>query len=132
MRRIIVLGFLSFTAMFLFGQDAFNLSKSMERGKGIYVAQCISCHLEKGDGIETIYPPLAKSDFLMNEKEKSIAIILHGVDEAITVNGIEYNGDMPTFNMTDEQISDVLNYIRNTWGNSGEPIKPEQVKALRK
>ena len=112
--------------------QAFDLEASILRGKEIYNGQCANCHMTKGEGIETIYPPLAKSDFLMNETEKSIAFIIKGASEAITVNGIQYNGEMPAFSMTNEQVSDVLNYIRNTWGNKGEPIKPDQVKEIRK
>lgn len=116
-------GFLSY--------QTFDLEASIQSGREIYNGQCASCHMPKGEGIPTIYPPLAKSDFLMAETEKSIIMILQGGSESITVNGVDYNGAMPNFNLSDKHVSDVMNYIRNTWGNKGEAIKPEHVKAIR-
>jgi mono/diheme cytochrome c family protein len=110
----------------------FDLKASVARGKEIYTAQCLSCHMDQGQGLESVYPPLAKSDYLMADKTRSIRQVLHGVSGEMTVNGIVYYGDMPGFDLTDEEVSDVLNYIRNSWGNKGEPVKPEEVKAARK
>jgi nitrite reductase (NO-forming) len=123
---IIVLSFFGFTM-----NQSFDLEASIERGRAVYDGQCATCHMTNGTGIPTVYPPLAKADFLMNEANKSIVMILQGGSEAITVNGIEYNGVMPNFNLSDEQVSDVMNFIRNTWGNKGEPIKPEHIKVIR-
>ena len=119
--------------MFCFSQQqSFDLEASIERGREVYNGQCATCHMTNGEGIPTIYPPLAKSDFLMKETERSITIILQGGNEAITVNGIEYNGAMPNFSLSDEQVSDVMNFILNTWGNKGGPIQPEKIKAIRR
>ncbi len=119
-------------SFFGFAMDqSFDLEASIQRGREVYNGQCATCHMSKGEGIPTIYPPLANADFLMKETNKSIKMILEGGSEAITVNGIEYNGVMPNFSLSDEQISDVLNFIRNTWGNKGEAIKPEHIKAIR-
>ncbi len=112
--------------------QTFDLENSMRRGKSIYYTQCVTCHQDKGEGIPTVYPPLAKSDFLFKESEKSISFVLNGASESITVNGIEYTGEMTNFDLTDEQVSDVLNFIRNSWGNSGEPITLETVRNSRK
>lgn len=85
-----------------------------------------------GEGIPTIYPPLAKSDYLMADKERSIQQILEGASGEMVVNGITYNNQMVAFQLSDQEISDVLNYVRNTWGNKGEPILPELVRTERK
>jgi nitrite reductase (NO-forming) len=50
----------------------------------------------------------------------------------MTVNGKVYNGEMPAFDLSDQEVSDVLNFIRNSWGNKGEAITPEAVNAARK
>ena len=117
-----------------FGQeDKSDLKESIARGKEIYSAQCTSCHMEEGQGIEDVYPPLAKSDYLLQDKGRSINNILHGVTGEIVVNGKTYNMDMTPFNfLTDREVSDVLNYIRNSWGNEGEAVTPEEVSAARK
>lgn len=110
----------------------FDLKKSIVRGQDIYSMQCLSCHMDNGEGLEGVYPPLAKSDYLMADKARSIREILHGVSGEIMVNGKTYNGFMTGFDLTDEQVADVLNYIRNTWGNSGEVVTPGEVANVRK
>jgi nitrite reductase (NO-forming) len=112
-------------------KPAFDLKASIARGQEVYGSYCISCHMEKGEGIESVYPPLAKSDYLMADKKRSITITLKGYTGEIKVNGVTYNGEMTSFDLTDQEASDVLNYIRNSFGNKGEAVKPEEVKALR-
>ena len=110
----------------------FDLKASVERGKSIYTSQCITCHLEQGEGIEGVYPPLAKSDYLMADKTRSIQQVLYGLNGEITVKGVTYNGVMNSFDLTDTEVSDVLNYVRNSFGNKGSAISPAEVKAARK
>jgi mono/diheme cytochrome c family protein len=110
----------------------FNLKASVERGKGIYDTYCLSCHMEKGEGLEDVYPPLAKSNYLMADKKRSVQQVLYGVNGEIKVNGKIYNGDMTGFDLTDQEASDVVNYIRNSFGNKGEAVTPEEVKAWRR
>lgn len=129
---IISLG-LSILSFCSFAQEQkFDLKASMARGKDVYIAQCMSCHMEAGDGIEDVYPPLAKSDYLMADKRRSIDNVLHGLTGEIVVNGKTYNMEMTPFPLSNEEVSDVLNYIRNAWGNEGEPVTPEEVNARRK
>lgn len=120
-------GFLSFSQ-----KQKFDLKASIDRGKEIYIVQCMSCHMDEGQGIEDVYPPLAKADYLMADKTRSIDNIIHGMSGEIVVNGKPYNTEMTAFDLTDEEVSDVLNYIRNSWGNKGEPVTPEEVSAARK
>jgi mono/diheme cytochrome c family protein len=109
----------------------FDLKASVARGKEIYTVQCMSCHMEQGEGMEGVFPPLAKSDYLMADKKRSIQQVLHGVSGEIKVNGVTYNGEMAAIDLTDEEVSDVLNYVRNSWGNKGDAVKPEEAKAAR-
>lgn len=102
------------------------------RGKEVYVAYCISCHMEQGEGIEGVYPPLAKSDYMMTDKKRSIQQVLKGVTGEIKVNGKIYNSEMTGFDLTDNEVSDVLNYVRNSFDNKGDAVTPEQVKTARK
>ena len=117
------------TLSFLSIQD--DLKTSMKRGKEIYLNNCATCHMESGEGIEGVYPPLAKSDYLMADKNRSIQQILEGSIGAMTVNGVKYNGFMTPFNLSDQEISDVLNYVRNSWNNKGEPVTATEVRAMR-
>lgn len=113
-------------------KSKFDLKASIARGQEVYIAQCMSCHMENGEGIEDVYPPLAKSDYLMADKTRSIQNVIHGLSGEIVVNGKTYNMEMTAFDLSDEQVSDVLNYIRNAWGNKGKPVIPQEVAAARK
>lgn len=110
----------------------YDLKASMARGEQLYISYCLSCHMDQGQGIEGVYPPLAKSDYLMADKKRSIQQILYGVSGEIKVNGKTYNLEMTGFDLTDEETADVLNYIRNSWGNKGAVVTPEEVRTARK
>ena len=110
----------------------FDLKSSIARGKDVYTAYCLSCHMEQGNGIEAVYPPLAQSDYLMADKKRSIQQVLYGANEEMKVNGKTYTTPMNGFDLTDEQASDVLNYVRNSWKNKGAAVTPADVKAARK
>jgi len=112
--------------------QAFDLKASVARGKEVYTSFCISCHMEQGTGVENLYPPLAKSDYMMSDKKRSILQVLKGATGEMKVNGKTYSAPMTGFDLSDEQVSDVLNYCRNAWGNKGTPIKPEDVASARK
>lgn len=130
---IFALSFIILTVSLLSSQQKqFDLKSSMKRGEEIYINYCRSCHMDQGQGIEGVYPPLAKSDYLMADTKRSIRNVLYGVSGEIVVNGKTYAIDMAGFDLTDEQTSDVLNYIRNSWGNKGDPVTPAEVKASRK
>jgi mono/diheme cytochrome c family protein len=132
-KTILLLSIMATAAMMIsFQQEPFDLKASMKRGEEVYISYCLSCHMDQGQGIEGIYPPVAKSDYLMADKKRSIEQIIRGAKGEMTVNGKKYDMEMPGFDITDEEVSDVLNYIRNSWGNKGAPVTPAEVKAVRK
>jgi nitrite reductase (NO-forming) len=110
-----------------------EMAQSVERGKEVYTAQCMSCHQPNGEGLSGVYPPLAGSDHLTKDQEKSISVILEGQNEEITVKGTTYSVPMPAMNsLTDQQVADVLNYMGRSWGNQFNAVTPAQVKSKRK
>ena len=128
---IVTLFFITTISLMSFQAQKFDLKASIERGKEVYNVHCITCHMEKGEGLEGVFPPVAKSDYLMADRARSINQIMKGASGEMTVNGKTYNGEMPGVDLTDEQVSDVLNYVRNSWGNKGEAVTPTEVKAQR-
>ena len=109
------------------------LKSSMDRGEAIYSDLCVSCHLPTGEGIPKVFPPLAKSDFLIKNRIASIHIIKYGTSGEITVNGIKYNGIMAPLGLTDDEVADVMNYITNSWGNKNSKIvTKEEVSKIKK
>lgn len=110
-----------------------ELQESMERGKEIYADFCITCHLPKGEGVPYTFPPLAKSDYLMEKRESSIRAIKYGLQGEITVNGVTYNNAMASMGLEDEEVADIMNYISNSWGNTSDTIVTvEEVAEVKK
>src|SRR4051812_39049967 len=82
-------------------------------GAALFQINCSACHQPTGEGVKGIFPPLAKSDFLVADKERSIRIALQGYSGPITVNGTDYQGVMPPPPaMDDQQVAAVLTYVR--------------------
>jgi mono/diheme cytochrome c family protein len=107
------------------------LQQSMKDGKEVYAGLCIACHLSEGQGISSVFPPLAKSDYLMDDLDRSIKQLIEGSTGEIEVNGTKYNGAMPATGLDDKDIANVLNYVRNSWGNKGDLVKVDKVKKVR-
>jgi len=105
----------------------------IQKGKAVYMQTCFVCHQPEGQGVAGQIPPLAKSDFLATlTKEDYIRGVLMGRTGPIAVNGKTYNGTMVPLNyLSDEQIANVLTYVRNNWGNSGAAVTPQEVTRIR-
>jgi len=102
------------------------------KGQQVFMQTCFVCHQVNGEGLPGQIPPLAKSDFLMADKERSIRFVLQGQTGEILVNGKKYNGTMaPLANLSDEEIANALTYVRNSFGNSGDAVMPETVRKVR-
>jgi mono/diheme cytochrome c family protein len=102
-------------------------------GPELFKTYCLSCHQADGNGVRGMYPPLAGNQVVTGPAEKVINIVLFGLEGPIEVNGREYNQLMPSQDyLTDKQIADVLTYVRNSWGNKADPVKPEQIAKIRK
>ena len=119
--------------LFNFFQKEKTFEESISDGKLIYEDFCVQCHLNNGEGIEKIYPPLNNSDYLLQNIDKSIYSIKYGLKGEITVNGIKYNGVMISQGLEDGEIADVMNYITNSWDNNlNIEITKKRVSELKK
>ena len=102
-------------------------------GAQVYTAQCLACHQATGAGVPGVFPPLAGSEWVQGKPTGLIQIVLHGITGKLTVHGVEYNGQMPTFKdkLNDAEIAAVINHIRTSFGNQAEPIGVDMVEAER-
>ena len=100
-------------------------------GEEIYGKTCAACHQANGEGIAGAFPPLANSDYLMEDKTRAIKQVINGSSEEMVVNGETYNGTMTPQNLSDQEIVDVLNYVYHAWGNNGETVTLEDVEAAK-
>jgi mono/diheme cytochrome c family protein len=126
----ITLGFIGLCVLFegLWLYQNKSLEQSISDGREIYQDFCLQCHLDNGQGVSGVFPPLAKSDYLLKNIDLSIKGIKYGLQGPIVVNGEDYNGLMQNQGLDDEEIADVMNYILNNWGNkSQEMITLERV-----
>src|SRR5688572_19369209 len=105
---------------------------AMERGKKVYNLYCMSCHQVDGGGVPKLNPPLVKTTQVTENKTKLIQVILKGMDTHEEINGEVYTNNMAPFDyLTDQQISDVLTYIRKSFGNKGSAVTAAEVKSVR-
>ena len=118
------------------------LVQQMDSGKEVYMkaatggGMCFTCHQTNGEGLAGQFPPLAGSDWVLGDKEKLIKISMYGLMGEIEVNGVKYNNVMappgiPPGSLTDDQIANVLTYIRNEWGNSASAVSADEVATVR-
>lgn len=108
-----------------------DLAESKARGEEAYTMYCITCHMGEGEGVKGTNPPLAKSDYLLEDVERAIRIVKYGQQGEIIVNGETYNSYMAPLGLDDMEVADVMNYILNSWGNSYDKmITEEQVAAI--
>ena len=105
-------------------------------GKVVYEMACLPCHQPDGKGVPAVYPPLVASDWVGGESANLIRIVLHGLEGPIIVAGKEYGGQngvaMPSFGaLDDQQIADVLSYVRGSFGNNAGKVALSDVAKIR-
>jgi len=110
---------------------ASNKDERIARGKMIYTAVCMACHQANGAGIPSAFPPLAKSDYLNAAKERAISNVINGLSGEVVVNGEKFNSIMPSLDLNDEDVANVLTYVYSEWENNGSEVSPEEVKVVR-
>ena len=105
---------------------------SVERGKKIYETYCLACHQADGSGVPGLNPPLIKTKWVLGEKNQLITIILKGMDQPIEVDGEEYSNVMASHAfLKDQDVADVLTFVRNSFGNKASGITATEVKTVR-
>lgn len=100
-------------------------------GKQVYTVNCAACHQAAGQGIPNAFPPLAAADYFNADMKRAVQVVTAGLSGKVTVNGKEYNGVMPAWQLSDEEVANVLTYVSNEWGNKGEEFTPAFVAKNR-
>ncbi len=105
---------------------------SDERGAQLFQQNCAACHQANGQGLKGAFPPLAGSDYIAEDPNRLLEVTVKGLSGPITVNGETYNNVMPAMSyLSDEDLTAILNYVRNSWGNPGGRFTVAEVKAFR-
>jgi mono/diheme cytochrome c family protein len=105
----------------------------MKAGEAIYTHACIACHEADGSGAPRIYPPLPDNANLQSADPSSTLRILLDGAQTVTTPRAPNTGSMPAYaKLSDREIADVANYIRNSWGNAAPLVTPDQVAKARR
>ncbi|MRI00856.1 c-type cytochrome [Kriegella sp. EG-1] len=102
-------------------------------GEKLYYQYCSACHQTNGKGASGRFPPLVNTDWVTGDSNRLIQVLLKGMEGSLEVNGEVYNGVMPQHSfLKDQEIAQILTYIRSNFGNSASEISAEQVSESRK
>lgn len=104
----------------------------LSKGQTVYENVCSACHQADGTGVPSLNPPLTKNDWTLGDKTRLINIVLKGLQEKIEVNGEVYDNVMPANDyLSDQEIADVLTFVRNSFGNKASGVSVAEVKTQR-
>jgi len=111
------------------GDRVWTKDELMEKGESVYAANCASCHMAKGEGLDGLFPALVGSPVAIGPAEGHIDKVLNGLNL------------MPAFKgqLNDVDLAAVITYERNKWGNyeqvtangNADVVQPADVKAAR-
>lgn len=109
-----------------------NLERDQVEGRRVYKRYCSTCHQRNGKGDENRFPPLAGSEWVTGDPDRLMDVVINGMQGEIMVNGKTYNNLMPGFDyLSDNQVSVILTYIRDNFGNEAAGITEKQVRNYR-
>jgi nitrite reductase (NO-forming) len=109
-----------------------TVEDQVKAGQALFTGTCSTCHQAEGQGMPGVFPPLARSDYIAADPKRVLQVILHGLVGKVTVNGMEYNSNMPPMNqLTDDEVANITTYVLNNWGNPGGRATAAEAKAVR-
>ncbi len=104
---------------------------SLAAGKALYAQNCLACHQADGAGVERMNAPLTKTSWVLGDKTRLVKVLLNGM-QGVDIDDEVYTNVMPAFaQLSDQQLADVLTYIRNSFGNKATAVSSAEVKAVR-
>jgi mono/diheme cytochrome c family protein len=106
-------------------------SNPYQMGERLYKTECANCHMDNGEGLIGLIPPLAKADYLNLHRDQLPCLIRKGIRDSITVNGQIYVENMAGLpHLSDIQITNILNYVNTNWENKAEKYRLDEVRTL--
>jgi mono/diheme cytochrome c family protein len=112
--------------------DAATTHSLADSGKVVYETYCLPCHQANAKGVSGLNPPLTQTEWVLGDKARLIGIVLNGFSEGVEIKGEYYANAMPAHShLNDQQIADVLTYVRSNFGNKASAITPTEVAEVR-
>jgi cytochrome c551 len=101
------------------------------QGESLYIKHCSNCHQPTGKGLGRVYPPVDRSDFIDNNRDRVICIIKYGMEGPVWVNGIEYNMAMKgNFSLSELEVAEIATYLLNNWSRQEGIIEVKEVTTI--
>lgn len=134
MRGIVILSILASCALALLATrpGTSTMAATNMDAKAAYLVNCSGCHGATGQGIAGLAPPLAKDPYVTGNQRSLIRLMLAGAAGPREARGTTWYGSMPAWKdvLSSQQIADVINYMRASWGNRATPVTRAQVEAV--
>ena len=109
-----------------------SLKAVVTRGQAVYNKTCLSCHQADGSGVTNLNPPLIQTKWVLGPKSVIIRQVLKGSSGTVEIDGDTFKNTMPPQpKLTDQEIADVLTFVRNSFGNKASLVSAAEVKAMR-
>jgi mono/diheme cytochrome c family protein len=109
-----------------------SLKFAISRGKVVYTKTCLTCHQVDGSGVPNLNPPLIKTTWVLGSKTVLVKQVLKGSNGTVEIDGDSFRNTMPPQpKLTDQEVADVLTYVRNSFGNKASQVSAAEVKSIR-
>ena len=104
----------------------------LDAGATLYETYCVACHQRDGKGDGSRFPPVAATRWVSGDPGRLIGVVLNGLQGEVQVEGQTFNGVMPPHAfLTDDQVAQLLTFLRQNFGNYAGGIKPGEVAEIR-
>lgn len=116
------------------------LKQKYPEGVKLFASTCQTCHGEDGNGLKSVAPPLNESEWVTGDKTKLVSIVLFGLTGPIQVKGKLYekpeiSAEMPGIGnneeISDQQLAELLSFIRGSWNNQSGEVRPQDIRRVR-
>jgi mono/diheme cytochrome c family protein len=109
-------------------------AKARAHGQQVFTTACMLCHQASGLGTPGQFPPLDGSEWVNGSINRLVRIPHNGLNGPVTVKGEPWNSSMPAMGaaLSDQDMADLLTYVRSAWSNKSGPVTAEQVTNIRK
>ena len=101
-----------------------------DRGRALYALACAQCHQPSGRGEEGKAPPLRFSPFVLGDADRLARIVRWGLEGEVEIDGVRWDGEMPAWGSSDQDLAALLTYLRREWGHGAEPVDVAAVRAV--